>query len=146
LAQQALSNASKIKMRYKAKRKLKNGITLTEVLIASLLLISATVPILKALTSAQTASTNIERKTNSLILARAQIEAIRTRAVYSYSNSYSADSINLGASYLCNIIDMEVNSNLRQITVSVGYDENGSRTLSGDEIRITLNTLIARRT
>jgi hypothetical protein len=103
------------------------------------------VPILKALTSAQIASTDIEQKTNSLMLARAQIETIRAQAIYSYSSSYSANSAILGGSYLCNVTDTAVNSNLRNITISVGYDKDGNSTLSDDEIRVTLSTLVAKR-
>jgi Tfp pilus assembly protein PilV len=121
------------------------GITISEVLIASLLLITATVPILKALTGAQAASVRIDRKSQSLMLARAKIEEIRVRTIYDYGNSYSADSTTLGGSYLCNISDSAVSSNLRQIVVSAGFDENANGTLGGDEISVTLQTLIARR-
>ena len=126
-------------------RKQKHGITISEVLIASLLLVSATVPILKALTSAQIASRDIDRNTNSLMLARAKIENIRAKALYSYSGSYSASGVALNGSYLCNVTDTPVSSILRKITISVGYDENGNSSLSNDEIRITLKTLIAKR-
>jgi Tfp pilus assembly protein PilV len=132
-------------MLYKPKKKTRRGLTLTETLIASLLLAIATVPILKSLTSAQTATATIEHKTNSLMLARAKIEDIRTRAIYAYGSSYAASSLSLSGSYLCNVSDTTVTSNLRQITVSVGYDENGNHSLANNEIRVTLSTLIARR-
>jgi hypothetical protein len=36
-------------------------------------------------------------------------------------------------------------TDLKQITVSVGYDGNGNGTLSSDEVEITLATYVARR-
>ena len=119
--------------------------TINEVLIASLLLMTAVIPILKALTSAQIASTDIEHKTKSLMLARAKVEEVRARTIYAYSTSYSASSAVLSGSYLCNITDSAVNSNLREITVSAGYDEDGNRVLGNDEIQVNLKTLIAKR-
>jgi Tfp pilus assembly protein PilV len=132
-------------MCHNLKMKARKGITISEVLIASLLLVTATVPVLKALTSAQTATIGLEYKTHSLMLARAKIEDIRARAIYDYGHSYSAASLALDGSYLCTVTDDAVTSDLRQITVSVGYDENGDKVLGTEEIRVTLNTLVARR-
>jgi hypothetical protein len=126
-------------------KKSRRGLTISEVLIASLLLITATVPILKALTSAQAAATGIDHKSNSLMLARAKIEDIRAKAIYNYGASYAASSASLDGLYLCTVSDSEVNANLRQITVAAGYDENGNHQLDSGEIRVTLDTLIARR-
>jgi hypothetical protein len=39
----------------------------------------------------------------------------------------------------------KTNSNLKKISVSVGYDENENGILQNKEIDITLNTYIARR-
>jgi Tfp pilus assembly protein PilV len=132
-------------MRNQRKTKRRNGLTISEVLIASLLLITATVPILKALTSAQMASTRIDHTSSGLMLARAKIDDIRAKAIYNYGVSYAASSAPLSGSYLCNVSDGEVNSNLRSITVFAGYDENSNHQLDSDEIKVTLETLIARR-
>jgi Tfp pilus assembly protein PilV len=132
-------------MTHKFKTRLKKGITISEVLIASLLMATATVPILKALTSAQATATSIDHKSQSLMLARAKIEDIRAIAIYNYGRSYSAASQVIDGSYLCNVTDTPVTSNLRHITVSVGFDENDNKTLGSDEIRVTLETLVARR-
>jgi Tfp pilus assembly protein PilV len=132
-------------MRYQQKTKRRTGLTITETLIASLLLVTATVPILKALTSMQAASTKIDHQSNSLMLARAKIEDIRAKSIYDYSTSYSATALPLSGSYLCNISDTAVSSDLRRITVGSGYDENGNHQLDSSEIRVTLDTLIARR-
>lgn len=132
-------------MRNQRKTKRRNGLTISEVLIASLLLITATIPILKALTGAQMASTRIDHTSNSLMLARAKIDDIRAKAIYNYVASYAASSASLNGAYLCSVSDSEVNVNLRHITVFAGYDDNRNGTLDSGEIQVTLETLIARR-
>jgi len=127
-----------------AKRK-SGGFTLTEVVIASTLLVIAIIPILRALTTAEVSNRIIEHRTQSLILAQAKLDEIKARSVYHYSGSFMETNSSMEGSYLCNVQDSSINANLRQITVSVGEDFNGNSTLDGDEIEITLATLIARR-
>ena len=121
------------------------GFTLTEVVVASVILIIAIVPILKALTSAHVSTTIIEHRTHSLILAQAKLDEIRARSIYNYSSSFTETSTSLDGPYLCSVVDTTVSSNLRKITVSVGYDLNVNSTLEADEIEITLATLVAKR-
>jgi len=131
-------------------RKLKNknrfgGFTLTEVVIASALLVVALVPILKALTTTHVSGTVIERKTRSLMLAQAKLDDIRARSVYDYTATFTETNISLGGSYLCNVLDAPEGSNLRRIGVIIGYDLNGNNALTADEVEVVLATLIARR-
>jgi len=131
------------------KQRFLTGLTLTEVVVASALLILAISPILKALTSAHLSTTIIEHKTRSLTLAQAKLDEIKARSIYHYTNEgdpnqFAQDYLPLGNSYLCNIAD-DANDTLKTITVSVGYDDNGDSTLAADEIKVTLTTLLARR-
>ena len=121
------------------------GFTLTEVVVASAILIIAIVPILRALTSAHLSTTIIEHRTHSLILAQAKLDEIRARSIYHYSDSFTETDLSIGGPYLCNVDDSFVSANLRTITVSVGYDLNGNNTIEADEIEINLATLVARR-
>ncbi len=121
------------------------GFTLTEVVIASALLIVAMVPILKALTTAHLNSTIIERKTRSLTLAQAKLDNIKARTIYSYNSSYTENDTVLEGSYLCDVTDTGSGSDLRTVTVSVGYDLNGDSSLAADEVALDLTTCIARR-
>ena len=121
------------------------GFTLTEVVVASALLIIAIVPILKALTSAHVTSTIIEYKTRSLTLAQTKLDEIRASSIYNYSSTFTETGLSLDGSYLCNIDDSSISSDLRKITVSVGYDLNGNSTLETDEIEVTFATLVAKR-
>ena len=121
-----------------------SGFTLTEVVVASALLIIAIVPILKALTSAHVSTAFIERRTRSLTLAQAKLDEIKARSIYNYSDTFTETDTSLDGSYRCNVTDNSGDP-LKTITVSVGYDVNGDSTLATDEIEVTLATLLARR-
>lgn len=132
------------------RRKLKNtnrltGFTLTEVVVASAILIIAIVPILKALTNAYVTGAIVERRTHGLTLAQAKLDEIRARSIYNYSASFEENNLSLDGLYLCNVLDEAIDSNLRKITISVGHDLNGNSSLEGGEIGATLATLLARR-
>jgi len=134
---------SKLKTQNSKLRRL--GFTLTEVIVASTLLILAIVPILKALTTAHLNTAIIEHRSHSLILAEAKLDEIRARSIYNYGSIFTQTSSSLDGSYLGSVADSSVSSNLRKITVSVGYDLNGDSNLTDDEIEVTLSTLLARR-
>jgi len=126
-------------------RKQSAGFTLTEVVMASALLIVALVPILKALTASQVTSSLVERRTISLVLAQKKLNEIKAASIYDYAATYTETSSVLDGSYLCDVTDSEITSDLRQITVEVGYDLSGNSALETDEIDVTLATLIAKR-
>jgi type II secretory pathway pseudopilin PulG len=122
-----------------------SAFTLTEVVVASSLLIVAIVPILRALTAAHLNSIIIERKTRCLSLAQAQLDEIKARSIYSYSDSFAATDEVLEGSYLADITDSSISSNLRRIVISVGHDTNEDSQLEADETHVTLDTYIAKR-
>ena len=121
------------------------GLTLTEVVMASALLIIAMVPILKALTSAQVSAAIIEQKTRSLMLTQAKLEDIKARSIYSYNSSFAETDTSIDGAYLCTVTDSGPASDIRQITVEVGFDLDGSGTLDAQEVDVTLSTLVAKR-
>jgi len=121
------------------------GLTLTEVVVASSLLIIAMVPIIKGLTNAHLNSTIIEHRTQSLILAQAKMDEIKARSIYNYDSSFTESDTSLDGPYLCNATDSSVGANLRTITVDVGYDLDADGSLSSDETRVSLSTQLARR-
>jgi hypothetical protein len=116
-----------------------------EVVIASALLIAAIVPILKALTTAYVTNSVIERRTRSLMLAESELDEIRVRSLYNYDTVFTQTDTALGGSYFYNVVDSSISSNLKRVSVSVGYDLDGDSHLSGGEIEVTLETLLARR-
>ena len=121
------------------------GITITETLIATMLMMAALVPILKAMTRAHFLSRTIEQKNRSLMYAKEKLEDLKARTIYRYGTSYGSEWESLGGGYGCKITDTAESSNLRHITVSVGYDQNGNASLSSQEILVSLQTLVARR-
>ena len=134
-----------IPSKYVHHRRRKSAFTLTEVVVASSLLIVAIVPILRALTAAHLNSVIIERKTRSLSLAQAQLDEIKARSIYNYSDSFAATDEVLEGSYLADITDSSISSNLRQITISVGHVTDEDSQLEADETHVILDTYIAKR-
>jgi Tfp pilus assembly protein PilV len=123
------------------------GLTLIEVVAASVLLAVVMIPILKCLTLSHITSIQIEHKTRSLILAQAKLDQIKVRSIYDYTNggdSFTESNGFLGDSYLCNVTDNSGDP-LKTIVVKVGFDSNSDGTLSNDEVDSSLATLIARR-
>jgi prepilin-type N-terminal cleavage/methylation domain-containing protein len=120
------------------------GMTLTEVIVASSLLVIAMVPILRCLSAAQAAGRAIECRSRSLALAQGKLDEIRARCLYYYDDSFGQQSASLGGSYLCTVED-DGAADLRQVSVSVGFDKNGDGSLGVPEIQVTLTTYIARR-
>ena len=122
----------------------RRGLTLTEVVVGSALLVAAIVPGLRALAIVHMTSTVVEHKTQSLILAQSKLEEIRAKSIHHYSTSFRENSKALMDSYLCNVSDDE-DPGLRFVTVAVGFDEDADRRLSNEEIAVTLATYVARR-
>jgi hypothetical protein len=114
------------------------------VIVASGLLLVAVVPILKSLTAAQATGRIIGWRTSSLALAQGKLDEIRARSIHHYDESFDEQSSPLGGSYLCNVED-DGASNLRLISVSVGFDRNGDGSLGDQEVEVTLTTYVARR-
>jgi prepilin-type N-terminal cleavage/methylation domain-containing protein len=123
----------------------KGGFTLPEVVVAAALLLIVIVPIIKALTQANLDSIIIQRRTQSLCFAQGKLNQIRGKSIYNFDNNFAETNTNLGNSYLCNVTQTTVSSNLKSISVSVGQDINRNGTLASSEIEVTLQTQIARR-
>ncbi len=119
------------------------GLTLPEVVVASALLLVALVPILNALTIAQTTGRVVERRTQAVILAQGKLDEIRARCLRNYETAFGETSAALGDSYLCTVTD-DQNATLRLIEVSVGFDADSNGQLSSQEVQATLTSYVAR--
>ena len=126
-------------------KKASRGFTLTEVVVASSLLIIAMVPILRALTAAHLNTTIIERKTRSLSLAQARMDQVKAQSIYNYSDSFAASDEVLEGSYLADVTDSTISSNLREIVIEVGFDDDEDSNLDAEEVHVTLDTYLAKR-
>jgi type II secretory pathway pseudopilin PulG len=135
------------KLNKKSKRRCRKAraFTLTEVVVASGLLVVAMVPILRGLTAAHFGARIIEKKTASLSLAQTKLDEIKVRSIYNYSGTYAETNTDMGNSYLCSVTVSAIGANLKNITVDVGHDNDGNSVLAAGEISVTLETLIAKR-
>ncbi|MBN2130819.1 MAG: hypothetical protein JW741_15055 [Sedimentisphaerales bacterium] len=120
------------------------GVTLTEVVVASALLLVAIVPVLRAWTIAQVTTGTVERRTRSLQWAQRELERIKARSIYHYDDSFAETSRVLADGFLCTVAD-DGDPNLRSITVSVGLDRNGDGVLAAGETEVRLSTRLAKR-
>jgi len=130
--------------RVSAKSGRRAGVTLTEVVVASGLLLVAIVPVLRAWTIAQVTSRTVERRTRSLQLAQRELERIKARSIYHYDDSFAETSRALEDGFLCTVTD-DGDPSLRSITVSVGLDRNGNGILAAGETDVSLSTSLAKR-
>jgi Tfp pilus assembly protein PilV len=131
-------------LRFAAAGRRRKGLSIIEVVTASVLLIVAMVPILRSLTKAHMYSVEVVTKTQSLILAQKKLDEIKASSVYHYSDSFTASDTVLTGSYLCDVTD-DGDSTLRTVTVSAGFDQDGDSALSSGEYEVTLATKIAKR-
>jgi hypothetical protein len=122
------------------------GFTFTEVIVASSLLILAMVPILRALTQAHLGSVIIERRTRCITLAQTKLDEVKAKSIYNWVGPpFSEMNTSLGEGYLCTVQDTGAGSDLKNISVKVGYDSSGNGQLEADEVEIELVTYVARR-
>ncbi len=120
------------------------GVTLTEAVVASGLLLISIVPLLKAMTTAHGMDRVVDRKSWSLLLAQQELERVRARSIYHYDESLAVTSHPLGEGFLCTITDNR-HETLRTVTVAVGLDRNGDGSLAPSEVEVNLRTALARR-
>ena len=121
-----------------------SGVTLTEAVVASTLLLISIIPLLKALTTTHGMDRAIERKSWSLLLAQQELERIRARSIYQYDESFQANSQALHDGFLCTVTD-DGHPTLRTVNVAVGFDRNRDGVLATAEIEVSLTTSLARR-
>ena len=126
------------------RRRFPSGITLTEVVVASSLLIVSLVPILKAMTTTQMTARLVEQKTIALVYAEAKLDRIKARSVNDFTEDFSESTVLLGNGCYGTVTD-DGSATLKTITVSTGFDNNQNTQLDASETVVTLTTLIAKR-
>jgi Tfp pilus assembly protein PilV len=126
------------------RRKFRKGFSFVEVVVSSAVLVVALVPILKCLTGAHMGSVFIERRSRSLVYAQKKLDELRPEIMYNYSDDFDQNG-SFGSSYDYKVTDTSENSNLRNLTVSTGYDLNSNDLLDNGEELVTLHTQLAKR-
>ena len=79
------------------------------------------------------------------MLAQAELDRIKLCSIYHYTDTFSRSDSSLDEHYLCDITDNSVETDLRKIVVSVGYDRDKNNQLTDDEVLVTLSTYLSRR-
>ncbi len=117
---------------------------MTELLVSTVLLSIAIVPIVKYLAETQVLSRRMERTTKAIFLAQRRMEKIEAQTLKKFDKDRSASNAQLMPGYLCNVTDGQEDPLLKSIKVSVGYDTNGNGILEADEINVVLDTKLAK--
>lgn len=118
----------------------KNGFTLLEVLIATVLLTVGVVALVGAFSTGMFVSTiNIENMDLALNIARANMETIKNQNFADIDTDVEISGLvsNLGFSDFTVSGDVAQGDDPMQVDVSVGWD------VKGEEVSITLTTLVA---
>ena len=123
----------------------RKAFSITEVIVASSLMAVALIPILKGLTGVNLNSKIIEQKSKSLELAQYKLNEVQARSIYNYSSSLAQNETELETNYLCDVSDSAISTNLRQVTIVVGFNDDGDSNLDSSEHDITLVTKLAKR-
>ena len=123
-----------------------NAFTLVEVMASVLILSGAIVTIVMYAADGLATSLDIERRVKSTLLAETEMEKIKNTLRKSFDTDFTVWPSSLGSNYLVNRTATDVNTTLKIIEVSVGYDEDNNGSLAAGEIMVTLTTQNAERT
>jgi Tfp pilus assembly protein PilV len=130
------------------------GMTFIEIMVASVVLASAMIPVLMAFTSAHILARYVEEKTMSLNVARNQMEQIRALKLSDPDNNFDrslserSKASEFLPGYYCNITDRDMSAELphtRYISVYAGRDQNNNNALEINEAEIILQTYLTLR-
>ena len=120
------------------------GMSLMEVVLASVLLATAAVPILRAVTHATDLAREIELRTTCAMLAQKELEGALAAADADFAADLAQDSKDLGGGYRATITQ-SVSGLTKTVAVQVGWDANGNGALGADEVLVALATVVANR-
>jgi hypothetical protein len=118
------------------------GLTLLEVVLASVLLVAAAVPILNAATRAVTLAQDIDWRTRATFLAQREMENVLAVAAENYSQDFTRNSADLGDGYRVTVQQSLLPVIRKTILVKVGRDKNGNAILDDNEVLVTLGTVV----
>ncbi len=124
-----------------------NGYTLLEIIMAISILSIALIPLMEMLPRALLLDAQLERETKIAFLAQRKSEAVKSRAIYAFDQDYSESAIAFlppDSTFKYTVSD-DQGVEIKEIAVTVWYDENGNDIADEDEEKITLYTKIAKR-
>ncbi len=121
--------------------------TLVEVLGSIVILGVAIVGIILCNADGLTASKNMERRVKSILLAESEMERIKGSLAQDFDQIYNNNYVDLGGYDLSknSVENISGRSELKLVTVSIGYDTNSNSSLTSDEIMLTFVTQVAEQ-
>ncbi len=122
----------------------RRGMTLVEVLLASALLVIAIVPLFGVLTGGLEMAQEVERRTTATLLAQKEIETAVALAEEDDAADLAKTNADLGGGYLAHVEEND-SGIVTKIGVVVGWDADGSGTLSDSEVLVGFATMAAYR-
>jgi len=129
-----------------AGRRARDAMTLTEVLLALVLLAVALVPAFRVLTRGMVLARDIELRSRAVFLAQREIERVLSEAAGNFNQDFSLTSEDVGDGFLATVQDGAENSLSKSISVQVGWDADGDNGLDAAEVLVTLMMKAANTT
>ena len=127
--------------------RLESGYTLLEILVAISILSIVLIPLMEMLPRTLLMSSQLERETKVAFLAQRKVEDVKCRAIYDFSVDYTESAAAFPApdsSYKYTVSD-DQGAEIKEIAVTVWYDEDNDNSVGGDEEQIVLYTKFAKR-
>lgn len=123
-----------------------------EILATMLIMTIALIPIMRIMPEGMKATTRVERLTKAALLAQGKMDEIRSQILgtdenYGFSNDYTESATafpNPDASFKYTVTD-DQGTNIKELRVSVWFDEDDDDIQDSDEESVTLDTKIADR-
>lgn len=124
----------------------KMGFTLIEVLVSTVIIGVAIIPISRAMITLMEAKLTSERITKTALLAKKKIEEVKLSAFNSFDVNYTGSGTfpPPDDSYRYSVSD-DGDPVMKTISVIVWFDEDGDGEKDGDEIYTRLDTRLTRR-
>ena len=122
-----------------------SGLTLLEVLVASVLLGIALVPAFDMVTRGMVLARDVEVRSRAVFLAEREMETALAAAGQDFGTSLAKQSADLGGGYRATVTET-VSGLKKTVAVQVGFDADRNRTLSSGEVLATFATVVADTT
>ena len=119
----------------------RRGMSLVEVLMASVLLLVAAVPITRAILEGATLSREVELRTRATLLAQRLMEAAMASAADNFGADSGSTEQDLGNRFVGKKVSV-VTGLTKTITVQVGWDRDANGQLAAGEVLATFGAVV----